>query len=100
MLPDGEGRSVVTRPIDIAPGPIELCADVDHERLRFGYRLVGSLDWCWLEDIFDASILSDEATLAGLPNFTGGFVGMACQDMAGSGHPADFRYFRYAENPD
>lgn len=100
MLPEGEGRSIVTPPIDIAPGPIELCADVDNERLRFGYRSVGSLDWCWLEDIFDASILSDEATLAGLPNFTGGFVGMACQDMAGSGYPVDFRYFRYTENAD
>ncbi|MEJ8629472.1 hypothetical protein P0F65_05840 [Sphingomonas sp. I4] len=47
--------------------------------------------------MFDASILSDEATLPGLPNFTGAFVGMACQDMSGSGHPADFQYFHYAE---
>jgi xylan 1,4-beta-xylosidase len=45
--------------------------------------------------VFDASILSDEATLGGLPNFTGAFVGMACQDMAGTRVAADFAFFRY-----
>ena len=47
--------------------------------------------------MFDASILSDEATLPGQPNFTGAFVGMACQDMAGTGAPADFDWFDYVE---
>ena len=46
---------------------------------------------------FDASILSDEATGPGFANFTGAFVGMACQDMAGTAHPADFDYFEYRE---
>jgi xylan 1,4-beta-xylosidase len=45
----------------------------------------------------DASILSDEATAPGLPNFTGAFVGMACQDLAGTAEPADFDYFEYVE---
>jgi xylan 1,4-beta-xylosidase len=46
---------------------------------------------------FDASILSDEATAPGLPNFTGAFVGMCCQDLAGTARPADFDYFEYEE---
>ena len=33
----------------------------------------------------------------GLPNFTGAFVGMACQDLAGAALPADFDYFEYVE---
>jgi xylan 1,4-beta-xylosidase len=49
-----------------------------------------------LPDALDAGILSDEASLPGLPNFTGAFVGMACQDMSGTATPADFAYFRYA----
>ena len=51
----------------------------------------------WLPQQFDASILSDEATAPGLPNFTGAFVGMACQDLAGTAMPADFDYFEYQE---
>lgn len=33
--------------------------------------------WCWLDQLFDASILSDEAIAPGLPNITGAFVGLA-----------------------
>jgi beta-xylosidase len=33
----------------------------------------------------------------GPPNFTGAFVGMCCQDYAGTGWPADFDYFEYRE---
>ena len=33
----------------------------------------------------------------GLPNFTGAFVGMACQDLAGTARPADFDWFEYRE---
>jgi xylan 1,4-beta-xylosidase len=46
---------------------------------------------------FDASILSDEASMPGAPNFTGAFVGMACQDMSGAGKHADFDWFEYRE---
>ena len=53
--------------------------------------------WHWLPQLFDASILSDEATAPGLPNFTGAFVGMACQDLAGTAIPADFDWFEYRE---
>ena len=41
--------------------------------------------------------LSDEATAPGAPNFTGAFVGVACQDLSGAAQPADFDYFEYRE---
>ncbi|MES3084626.1 glycoside hydrolase family 43 protein [Sphingomonas faeni] len=96
-IPTPLGSSVITQPIAIDAGPIGLRVEVDHESLRFGYRSAGSSAWTWLADRFDASVLSDEATLPGLPNFTGAFVGMACQDMSGAGEPADFSYFEYVE---
>ena len=34
---------------------------------------------------------------AGTPNFTGAFVGVCCQDLAGTRRPADFNYFEYRE---
>ena len=73
------------------------CAAATHLlRLLFGWR-VESGSWQWLPQVFDASILSDEATAPGLPNFTGAFVGMACQDLAGTGKAADFDWFEYRE---
>ena len=96
-LPDQMAADAFTPPIPIAGGrPIELRAEVDFERLRFAYR-VEMGDWQWLPQLFDASILSDEATAPGLPNFTGAFVGMACQDLAGTAQPADFDWFEYRE---
>jgi xylan 1,4-beta-xylosidase len=77
---------------------VELRVEIDCERLRFGYR-AGSAEWTWIPQQFDASILSDEATAPGLPNFTGAFVGMACQDMSGARYPADFDWFEYLERP-
>ena len=58
---------------------------------------VSIVNGSWLPQQFDASILSDEATAPGLPNFTGAFVGMSCQDMAGTLIPADFDFFEYRE---
>jgi xylan 1,4-beta-xylosidase len=89
--------SLIGHPAEIPLGPIALRVEVDCETLRFGYRSERSEDWCWLPQTFDASILSDEATLPGLPNFTGAFVGMACCDLTGAKMPADFAYFEYAE---
>ena len=76
-------------------GPIELRADADFDELRFAWRGAEGGAWQNLPDFLDLSILSDEASLSGLPNFTGAFVGMACQDMAGTAVPADFAFFRY-----
>ena len=96
-LPDQVQTDVFTDPIAI-PGNVPLClrVDVDFERLRFGFRL-GGQSWSWLPEQFDASILSDEASVPGQPNFTGAFVGMCCQDSSGAGRSADFDYFAYQE---
>lgn len=96
-LPDSPQSDAFTAPVAIPEGPLELRVEVDYERLRFAYRLDGRHEWVWLPQIFDASILSDEATSPGAPNFTGAFVGMACQDMSGAGLPADFDWFDYRE---
>jgi xylan 1,4-beta-xylosidase len=96
-LPDQVQADAFTAPAPIAAsGPIELRVDVDFERLRFAFR-TNKQAWNWLPEVFDASILSDEATAPGLPNFTGAFVGMCCQDSSGQGRPADFDYFEYIE---
>jgi len=88
---------VFTAPVAIASGlPVHLRVEVDYERLRFAYRVDGR-DWCPLPEQFDASILSDEAGPPGPPNFTGAFVGMCCQDLAGTCLAADFDYFDYRE---
>src|SRR5262249_26870495 len=97
-LPVETQADVFTAPIPIAAdGPIELRAEIDYDRLWFGYRLAGSTEWQWIYQQFDASILSDEASMPGAPNFTGAFVGMACQDLAGTARPADFDWFDYRE---
>jgi len=96
-LPDQPQSDAFTAPIAIPAGtPLQLRVDVDFERLAFAYRLAGG-EWIWLPQLFDASILSDEATAPGQPNFTGAFVGMACQDLAGTARHADFDYFEYVE---
>jgi xylan 1,4-beta-xylosidase len=96
-LPNHVQSDGFTPPVALPAGsPVHLRVEVDYERLRFGYRVEGA-DWTWLPQQFDASILSDEANVPGSPNFTGAFVGMACQDMSGTARPADFDYFEYRE---
>ena len=99
IRPDTEQADSFTAPIPIAPGKrVLLRAEVDYERLAFAYMVEGEhADWQWLVQMFDASILSDEASAIGSPNFTGAFVGVAAQDMAGTRHPADFAWFEYHE---
>ena len=97
-LPDQAQADAFTPPIPIPDGTLELRVDIDEERLRFAWRLTDR-DWSWLPEIFDASILSDEAAQPGTANFTGAFVGMACQDTSGAGAHADFHRFEYRERP-
>src|SRR5262249_18493001 len=75
-------------PISLPPGTgnVELRMDVDYERLLFAYRLPEDA-WRPLPQIFDASIVSDEAGPPTLPNFTGAFVGVSCQDLSGTRWP-------------
>ena len=98
-VPDSPQTDAFTPPIAIPAGrPVHLRVEMDYERLHFAYRVEGAdHDWRWLPQQFDASILSDEATAPGLPNFTGAFVGMACQDLAGTMKAADFDSFEYRE---
>jgi xylan 1,4-beta-xylosidase len=104
--PDTGSCSVTTVVDHLPDGVIDLRVDVDLDRLRFAWRLgnpgepIDAADWTWCDRVHDASILSDEASLPGLPNFTGTFVGMACQDMAGTALPADFAFFRYEGRDD
>jgi len=99
QIPDAAQTDAFTSPIPIPAGkPVRLRVELDYERLHFGYQVVGVDDgWKWIPRQFDASILSDEATGIGQPNFTGAFVGVACQDLAGTQKPADFDYFEYRE---
>jgi xylan 1,4-beta-xylosidase len=98
-VPDSPQADQFTPPIAIpAAARVELRVEVDHERLLFAFRFEGE-GWRWLPQQFDASILSDEAAAPGTPNFTGAFVGVACQDMAGTARSADFDWFEYRERP-
>jgi xylan 1,4-beta-xylosidase len=81
-------------PLSAGTGDIELRMDVDYERLMFAYRLPGGR-WELLPQVFDASIVSDEAGPPTAPSFTGAFAGVCCQDGAGTARPADFDYFEY-----
>lgn len=97
MTASPEAEEAVTLE-DVCPlpeGPLELRADVDRDALRFAWRAGEAGEWHELTHRLDMSILSDEVTVPGLPNFTGSFVGMACQDLSGAGTPADFAWFRY-----
>jgi len=97
--PDAPQADAFTAPISVPAGkPVHLRVEIDYERLHFAYR-VEDVDkvWHWLPQQFDASILSDEACVPGTANFTGSFVGVACQDMAGTARAADFGFFEYRE---
>jgi len=97
-FPEGPASDALTAPVPVPEGRrVELRCEVDYSRLHFAWRAEGDAEWRWLAEQFDASILSDEASAPGAPNFTGAFVGMACQDLAGTGLAADFDWFEYRE---
>jgi xylan 1,4-beta-xylosidase len=89
-------EGITIEAIDPLPeGPIELKANVAGDALTFGWRAQADTAWHDLPQKLDATVLSDEVTSPGLPNFTGTFVGMACQDLSGMATPADFAWFVY-----
>lgn len=96
-LPDQVQSDVFSASVAIPDGQqIQLRVEVDFERLYFAFK-VGAGAWQRMPGPLDASILSDEAAAPGTPNFTGAFVGVCCQDMAGTRSPADFDHFTYKE---
>ena len=95
--PDQVQADTFSAPVSIPSGaPVHLRAEVDFERLYFAYRVQGG-EWRRLPGPLDASILSDEAAAPGTPNFTGAFIGVCCQDLAGVRRVADFDCFVYRE---
>ncbi len=96
-LPDPNCPETLSDICLLPAGRIELRVRSDGESLAFAYRGEGAGAWTELEERFDATLLSDEATFPGLPGFTGTFVGMACQDMSGQACPAHFDWFEYAD---
>jgi xylan 1,4-beta-xylosidase len=98
-VPDSPQADAFTPLVPFPAGnPVHLRVEVDYERMHFGYRVEGvDGDWRWLPQQSDASILSDECAAPGHPNFTGAFVGIACQDLAGTSKHADFDFFQYDE---
>jgi xylan 1,4-beta-xylosidase len=97
--PDSMQADAFTPPIAIrARRPVHLRVEVDYQRMHFAYRVESvDTDWRWLPQQFDASTLSDECLAPGQAHFTGAFVGLACQDLAGTLTPADFDFFDYRE---
>ncbi len=77
-------------------GPVWLKAEVDHQSLAFSFSIDGE-NWNQLPAVLNQSLISDEAGKGEGANFTGAFIGMACQDISGQDCPADFDYFEYVE---
>ncbi len=74
-------------------GEVYLQVEINRDALQFRYSLDGR-EWKEIGPVFDATVLSDDYGMLG---FTGAFVGMACQDISGMKHPADFKFFDYQE---
>jgi xylan 1,4-beta-xylosidase len=85
-----------------ALGPAELGVVIETDHLQFRYRLASS-GWQMFGPSVAADFLSDEFSCQQSNGFfhsfgfTGNFIGLACQDLAGTRAAADFDYFTYAE---
>ena len=97
----GGNLSYPAAPVKIpATGKVRMAVEVQAFRLRFFYRLEDQPDWTPIGEDLDASILSDEASVASRGGcFTGAFVGMAASDLNDGGKPADFGFFSYEALP-
>lgn len=80
-------------PITVA-GPVWLRASVVRSELTFSWAMDGK-NWKTIPVTLDQSLLSDEAGMDDAEQFTGAFVGMACNDLTGMRRPADFEFFSY-----
>lgn len=76
-------------------GPIYLRLTGEREKAQFWYSLDGT-NYEKVGDALDATVLSDDYyKKISNSRFTGAFVGICCQDIAGRGGFADFDYFKY-----
>ena len=78
--------------IPLAQKGCHLRAEINYDKLYFSYSLDGK-EWHKIDGMFDITTLSDEYCQEG--RFTGAFVGMCTQDLAGTRTKADFDYFEY-----
>lgn len=92
--------TAASEPLPLRPGPVDLAVEFNHEHYRFYFRQ-GRDAWQAVGPALDTAMLSDEfATrfvngFASSFGFTGNFVGIACQDLAGTRKHADFDYLSY-----
>ncbi len=83
-----------------ASGALELGVDIETDRIQFRSRLPGA-DWHAFGPSLPADFLSDEFACQQHNGFfhsfgfTGNFIGLACQDLAGTRLHADFDHFDY-----
>ncbi|HLK93549.1 MAG TPA: glycoside hydrolase family 43 protein [Polyangia bacterium] len=89
-------KQLATLPLDAAGPRVWLRGRLDRERLELECSADGQV-WRRVGPVLDATLLSDERTSRGL-GFTGAFVGLAAQDLAGRGCVADFDYLDYADD--
>lgn len=69
-----------------------LKAEIKHDKLYFSYS-PDEKQWHKIDEAFDITTLSDEFCKEG--HFTGTYVGLCAQDLAGTRTKADFDYFEY-----
>lgn len=76
-------------------GAVYLRLTVERENAQFWYSLNG-FDFEKIGPVLDATVISDDYyRKISNSRFTGAFIGICCQDIAGRGGYADFDYFRY-----
>lgn len=73
---------------------VYLRVQFQRQTYRFGYSPDGK-SWSWLEPRFESLRLSDD--YCGGLAFTGTFIGLCAQDLAGTRLHADFDFFEYLE---
>ncbi|AEJ62151.1 glycoside hydrolase family 43 [Spirochaeta thermophila DSM 6578] len=73
-------------------GPVFLRVEMDLYDVRFSYSIDG-VEWKEIGPVLPSWKLSDDYVVP--LGFTGMFVGIACQDLRGTGVWADFDYFLY-----
>lgn len=89
---DGAYGEPLDRGIPLPAGPCHLQLNWDHAELQFAWSPNGR-DWLAAGPRLDASKLSDDYGTG--YSFTGAFVGICVQDLAGTRQCADFDYFEY-----